>query len=130
MVAFNFSVFVDKVEAREKRMTIRKKQRAKKGDSIQLYTGMRTKDCRKLVEEDAVCLGSCPVEISENIIQCYTNLFGIEQWIHQREEDFAKMDGFETFEDMKSFFKQHYGLPFTGYMHQWHWPEPPTPSSI
>ena len=53
MVAINFTVFQDKIIAGDKRQTIRRAARCNPGDRVQLYTGMRTKQCRKLGE--AVC---------------------------------------------------------------------------
>lgn len=50
----NFSVFIDKILAGEKRQTIRraspKWQNVKAGDKLTLYAGLRTKQCRKLGE--------------------------------------------------------------------------------
>ncbi|PHR94022.1 MAG: hypothetical protein COA69_00035 [Robiginitomaculum sp.] len=123
MVAINFSVFLDKVETREKRMTIRRTTRGKVGDKLQLYTGMRTKKCRKLVDEDATLQEIAPVKIDETSTQIYRNLFGVVQWAHIDPEDFAQKDGFDCFEDMKTFFRKQYGLPFVGVAHSWHWPD-------
>lgn len=50
----NFSVFIDKILSGEKRQTIRraspKWENVKVGDKLTLYTGLRTKQCRKLGE--------------------------------------------------------------------------------
>ena len=50
----NFTVFIDKILSGEKRQTIRraspKWQNVKAGDKLTLYTGLRTKQCRKLGE--------------------------------------------------------------------------------
>ena len=51
MPSLNFkSEFVSKIESGEKRQTIRsmRKRLIKPGDTLHLYTGMRTKDCRRL----------------------------------------------------------------------------------
>ena len=56
MVAFSFKAqFADLVASGKKTQTIRQTARAKPGDRLQLYTGMRTKKCRKLVDPDPVC---------------------------------------------------------------------------
>lgn len=117
MVAFNFSVFVDKVENRTKRRTIRKTQRAKPGDKIQLYTGMRTKACRKLVEPDPTCTLVLRVDIiDEHNLYCEG---------HRQSDDilqsFAELDGFKSYPEMVSWFKDKYGLPCSGWLHQWDW---------
>ena len=116
MVAFNFSVFVDQVEARTKTRTIRKAVRAKKGDKIQLYTGQRTKECRKLVDDDATLFDVTEVTISESGVIAYGGIINDL-------EAFAKYDGFNSWPEMREFFKNIYGLPFTGYLHRWHWPD-------
>ena len=116
MVAFNFTVFLDQIKSGKKTRTIRKSARAKKGDKIQLYTGMRTKDCRKLVCQDATLLDVTKVRISESgVIAFGGEIRGLD--------DFAIYDGFNNWSEMKSFFRDTYGLPFTGFMHRWHWPE-------
>ena len=50
----NFTVFIDKILSGEKRQTIRKAgkkwDKVKVGDKLTLYTGLRTKKCRKLDE--------------------------------------------------------------------------------
>jgi len=69
VVAYNFQArFADAVERGEKSQTIRAPRKdgrhAKVGDALQLYTGMRTKQCRKL--RDAKCHDVCPILIDEN----------------------------------------------------------------
>ncbi len=48
----NFSVFIDKILSGEKRQTIRraspKWENVEVGEKLTLYTGLRTKECRKL----------------------------------------------------------------------------------
>jgi hypothetical protein len=58
MVAYAFmKLFVPQVEIGLKRHTVRahRKRHARPGEAVQLYTAMRTKYCRKLVEPDPVC---------------------------------------------------------------------------
>jgi hypothetical protein len=56
MPAYNFQKqFAPLVQSGEKRQTIRtlgKRSHAQPGNKLQLYTGMRTKQCRKLVDPD------------------------------------------------------------------------------
>lgn len=57
MVAYSFKrVFAPAVEARIKTQTIRghRRRHARPGEPMQLYTGMRTRHCRKLIP-DPVC---------------------------------------------------------------------------
>ena len=58
MVAYSFAPqFVEAVSTLKKRQTVRglRKRHARPGEPIQLYAGMRTKYCRKLVTPDPVC---------------------------------------------------------------------------
>lgn len=114
MVAFNFSPeFVDDVASGKKRQTIRQTKRAKVGDKVQLYTGMRTKKCRKL--RDAVCVMVDYVGIRPDGL----TVGNIEK--HPRDMDeFAQADGFADYRAMVAWFEKKYGSPyFTGYLHRW-----------
>ena len=114
MVAYNFQArFAEAVERGEKRQTIRKPRRsghAKPGDAVQLYTLMRTRDCRKL--GDAVCEVSTYCAIREDSITLGN---------HPRVDldEFARADGFASFEDMKTWFRETHGLPFVGQLIRW-----------
>ena len=115
MVAFNFKEqFANDVASGRKPGTIRKSKRCKVGDKVQLYTGQRTKNCRKLA--DAVCTGICQISICEAF-----------PWAISKQEGelksfgklFHELDGFKNAKDFVDFFRQQYGLPFNGYYHQW-----------
>ena len=60
MPAYNFQKqFAPLVESGQKRQTIRaigKRRHARPGESLQLYTGQRTKACRKLISPDPECV--------------------------------------------------------------------------
>jgi hypothetical protein len=47
----------------KKLSTIRQKKRCKVGDKMQLYTGQRTKGCKKIL--DATCIGTAQITITE-----------------------------------------------------------------
>lgn len=58
MVAYSFnSRFHDAVSSGEKTQTVRafRKRHARVGEPVQLYAGLRTKHCRKLVDPDPIC---------------------------------------------------------------------------
>lgn len=112
MVAINFSVFLDRVENGTKCQTIRKKARCKPGDALQLYTGMRTKGCRKLRDAECVSVERITIHPDGRITLADGGEVTTPQVTAQR-------DGFEALEDMLSFFKRHYGLPFEGDMISW-----------
>ena len=99
MVAYSFkSMFVPAIEAGIKCQTVRadRRRHARKGEPIQLYTGMRTKQCRK-IGPDPICTAVWPIEI------CTSHL--AEDWIvaisicgipltRDEIEAFADADGF------------------------------------
>lgn len=130
MVALNFkSQFADDVEDGRKRRSIRAPRKdgrdPKPGDKLQLYTGMRQKGCRKLRE--AQCVRVRPVEIDHMGITldgrklyagdapAYAGGVDPENY----DSDFARADGFGTFQDMCEFFESEHGLPFKGRLIEW-----------
>ncbi len=59
MVAYSFKAqFEEPIVALAKRQTVRgyRKRHARPGEPIQLYTAMRTRQCRKLLSVDPTCL--------------------------------------------------------------------------
>jgi hypothetical protein len=122
MIAINFKAkFADLVATGKKTQTIRRTNRFKVGDTLQLYTGQRTKECCKLGE--AVVTRISRVNIHEESI-CTAILGDTIDWggnISTKTLDyFAQEDGFKDFEEMKAFFVAQYGdLPFEGYLIQW-----------
>lgn len=127
--AFNFQAqFADAVESGEKRQTIRKLRKdgrdPKVGDTLYLYTGMRTKACRKLGE--AVCTSRLGVQIGR---YCVLVRKGRERWIAQNNAEVASLaqaDGFESFAEMRDWFEKTHGLPFTGKLYRWAAPTAPS----
>ncbi|MFO6448822.1 hypothetical protein ACLBKU_16935 [Erythrobacter sp. NE805] len=67
MVAYSFAPqFIAPIVARTKLQTVRANRRrhARPGELIQLYTGMRTKHCRKIVDDDPVCIRLWEIRIA------------------------------------------------------------------
>lgn len=115
MVAFNFSPeFADAVTSGDKCQTVRKTQRAKRGDAIQLYTGQRTKKCRKLRSDTTLCY----VDYVHIALDGLT--FGDKEKHPGNADAFARRDGFKDFSDMLAWFQKKYGSThFVGYVHRW-----------
>lgn len=119
MPALNFQTrFVSAIESGAKSQTIRpeRKRPIKVGDNLILYTGQRTKDCRKLGE--AVCVAIHGIEFSETEL-AYTHIStdGLRYYAmagDPRTDIWAGNDGFENFTAMREFFRGRYGLPFKG----------------
>lgn len=125
MPALNFKKqFVPKIQAQEKRSTIRaeRKNPIKVGDVLQLYTGMRTKQCTLV--GTAECSNITPVKIADDAPYILMKLSGdIDYKWYRFVEDalkhFHTTDGFDTYDEMKTFFRKQYQLPFTGNLIEW-----------
>lgn len=128
MSAYNFQKqFAPLVETGEKRQTIRamgKRKHAACGERVQLYTGMRTKSCRKLVSPDPVCtsvqrVNIIKVSICSKIADAYLMyLDGKQVFIHEIAE-IAHADGFEDIVAFFNFFQDTHGMPFNGVLIKW-----------
>lgn len=117
MPIINFSVekcipMVEKGKPRWKRQTIRKKRKRlfKEGDIVYLYTGLRTKKCRKLGE--TFCTGVQTIKMylnrSEPLILRWTG----EDWNQlgkKESKTLAFDDGFKSTEEMWTWFQKTHG---------------------
>ena len=106
----NFSVFIDKILSGEKRQTIRraspKWKNVKVGDKLTLYTGLRTKQCRKLGEAVVESIGKVKL-YKAGLIGTITR--DGEYWLTEDEvEQLARRDGFDDVYDFWNFFDAHY----------------------
>ena len=114
MPLYNFmEQFATDVESGKKRQTIRKKRKRPTvvGDTLYLYTGLRTKAARKLLETK--CVDIRPVTIyPQGVIKGI--LVGYDWLQGARLERFAKADGFETVDEFCQFFLSRYGSPTEG----------------
>lgn len=116
MPAYNFKArFADDVENGRKRQTIRKnrKRQTKPRETLYLYTGMRSKKCRKLLE--VTCKSVEPIKI-------YSDLrirVGKKQLTIVDVEALALSDGFKNVSEFYNFFENQYGLPFNGELIKW-----------
>ncbi len=115
MPAFNFQKqFADAVERGEKCQTIRAERvdgrlPTKPGDIIALYTGMRTKACRKLGEGECVAVETIRITRRGVSVDCR----------RQDAERMAHADGFEDAAAMRAWFEKIHGLPFMGHLIRW-----------
>ncbi len=121
MVAYNFKTrFADDVAAKRKRQTIRahRKRHARPGESVQLYTGMRHKSCRKLVDPDPECISIDQVDIEQHgpliVVAVDGNILSSQQLCA-----LAKADGFSNRSEFIDFFAHEHGLPFNGVLIKW-----------
>ena len=121
MPALNFNKrFVPSVELglydqenpKGKRQTIRAGSRFTFGDRIYLYTGMRTKQCRKLGESTAKIV--LPIRLSSSGGVLAGKRIDFEELTR-----IAKKDGFLTATEMLDWFEKTHGLPFSGQLIRW-----------
>jgi hypothetical protein len=79
-------------------------------DRLYLYTGMRTKACRKL--GDAICTNVRAITLTDGAIVMAGNALTDPEDL----DWFARLDGFTDWADMRTFFR----LPWSGYVITWH----------
>ncbi len=113
MPAINFKKqFAEKVKSGTKHQTIRALRKdgrnPRPGQTLYLYTGMRTKYCRKLGE--AICKSVEQITIEENS----SIVVGVDFLDAPQEIELAKDDGFDLLADFLDFFRKTHGLPFYG----------------
>lgn len=133
MVALNFmKQFAEDVEEGRKRRSIRAPRKdgrdPRKGQALTLYTGMRSKTCRKL--GDTIVARVRPVVIDwTGVILDGKTLYSGDAPAYQGgpdaegyDGDFARADGFDSFGDMADWFRENHGLPFSGNLIEW--PDP------
>lgn len=102
-----------------KRQTIRaigKRRHARPGETLQLYTAMRTKQCEKI--GDARCVSVEPIEMMVDSFSIFPKVAG--EKIGVRIDDFAQADGFLQAHDMHAFWlKEHGPGLFKGVLIKW-----------
>lgn len=107
----NFTVFIDKILSGEKRQTIRraspKWQNVKAGDKLTLYTGLRTKQCRKLGEAVVESITPITLQSVDDWIEAHTPL-GDFMLYYSDLEDLSGRDGFDGVRDFFLFFYNTY----------------------
>ena len=135
MVAYSFkAMFAPMIVARWKRQTVRanRKRHARPGEALQLYVGLRTRQCRKILQPDPICTAVTPIEIAVSAIIGIANIEIDGRLLTADEiEEFAIADGFapEHFDDgsaspardaMGEFWLANYGaVNFAGVVIKW-----------
>jgi hypothetical protein len=108
VVAYNFMArMAEPVESGRKPHTIRdenhKDRHAKVGDDLQLYAGMRTKNCRKL--RDTKCVGVYEIEIIPSNV--FVRVLGEwERLTPWQTRELAILDGFNSTDEFFDYFKE------------------------
>ena len=109
--------FVALVESGAKKQTIRAKRRdgrnPKVGDKLYLYSGLRTKGCRKLGE--AIC-----TSVQEITLNWRGVCLGGKWLTDEEQTSLARADGFSCFENMVVWFEEtHESEYFWGLLIKW-----------
>lgn len=112
--------FADRVEAGDKRQTIRRwrtdGKRIRPGDTLKLYTGLRTSKARLLRTATVEEVASVRMDIAGNVIVVDGDRLDTE-----RAAAFARADGFTCVSEMLRWFKDQYmSCDFEGYYVRWH----------
>lgn len=120
MVAYNFQAqFADDVASGRKRQTIRpnRKHNPEPGERLQLYTGQRTKACRKLCEP--VCVQVSRVIIDQRMAISMVEIGGDAIVTQEELDTFVQADGFASHIEFLAFFRKQYGPHFEGVLIKW-----------
>jgi hypothetical protein len=123
MVAYNFQPrFFSLIREGMKHQTIRRLRvgHAKPGDRLQLYTGLRTPQARRICD-DPVCTAVMPCEIrfASALIRSIT-VGGVPV---RNLNNFAVIDGFTDLADMTGFWREMHGTSdFNGVVIEWAMP--------
>lgn len=121
MTALNFQGrFANLVAAGTKRQTIRVDRlgRLAVGRQLQLYTGLRTKNVRKLTTIDPIVVENVYVAIRRD----YCTLGG-PGYPKIDQDEFAVLDGFKSYKEMVAWFQSTYKAPtFVGRCIRWEFP--------
>lgn len=113
------------LELRPKRTTIRRPGRAKPGDTLYHYTGLRTKAARKLGE--TLCIAVVPLTVIAEgwwkgaTVGAPMMTLGAQILTDAQVEALARMDtaGLWGWPELAAFFADSYGLPFEGELICW-----------
>lgn len=97
--------------------SVKGRRHARLGDVVQLYTAMRTKQCRKLGE--AICVGVRPVTLRLSVggPRVSVRLGGVAM-TREAVERFTRDDGFDGPSDMVEFWQKENGADPGGA--EWH----------
>lgn len=118
MPAYNFKrEFAEDVRSGRKRQTIRARRKdgrePKVGETLFLYTGMRTKKCERLRVE--TCSSVFRIRIEED----WTVSLDGKILTSDERFDLAQRDGFKHAARFLAWFDDVHGMPFDGHVVRW-----------
>lgn len=87
---------------------------------MQLYTGMRTKHCEKLLTPDPLCAEILPILLDVDIDQeRFRIVLDGTVLVGQERKRIARLDGFDNSIELITFFDGRYDFPFEGFWIRW-----------
>ena len=112
--------FAGRVESGDKTQTIRRNRadgkKMQPGDTVKLYTGLRTRNARLLREARVEAVFRVRMDAAENVI-----VVDGDKLDAARAAAFARDDGFSCVSEMLAWFKDQYmSNEFEGFCVQWH----------
>jgi hypothetical protein len=120
MVAYSFQKrFAEPILAGTKAQTIRadRKRHARPGEEVQLYIGMRTKHCRLLGRSTCVAVEPIMLDFRGSGV---IKIGGTVLFSDSRMQEFARSDGFKSWEAMKGFWADVHDVDvFEGILIRW-----------
>ncbi len=115
---YNFKPqFAPLIATGQKRQTIRalgKRRPPIPGEPLQLYTGLRTKQARKLLDPDPLCKSVRPILIDHGSVTVEGQRLTAGQVF-----ELAQSDGFNSLVDFVKFFQETHGKVFEGILIEW-----------
>ena len=121
MVAYSFKGrFAELIRTGSKTQTVRaeRKRHAMPGETLQLYTGMRTRSCKLIAR--ATCVAVSPIRF---VFDPHPQIFlhGLQHGDQATLDHFAQCDGFRDWADLAAFWaKEHPDLKaFSGVLIRW-----------
>ncbi len=124
MVAYSFKKrFAEPILAGSKSQTIRapRRRHARPGEQLQLYTGMRTKQCKLIARSECVGVDDVELWFDSPTIIVNGQRWGISKATRPTFDDFARRDGFSDWDDMRAFWRAEHpnAERFTGVLIRW-----------
>jgi hypothetical protein len=122
MVAYNFMArFAPSVEDGTKRQTIRacgKRRPPRRGEQLQLYTGMRTRNCRLLRTAPCTAVYPIAMDLAARRVRVQTgDVMG--ELDAEEVNHLAQADGFASAGDFFEYFATTHGQAFAGHLIEW-----------
>ena len=116
MTLLSFSMFIEKVESGEKTQTIRsaRKYPIKAEDVLDIWWKSRRPERRKLGRTP--CLRVTPIVLGEDFAQTPNTKITVPEFLKK----FAKLDGFDSWAEMKDYFRPKFGEEL--HLIEWQYP--------